>query len=52
MGLLETDTVRAPLLPLDRDGRASIAAILRDLGLVEPAGGRILAASRTREAVA
>jgi 4-hydroxy-tetrahydrodipicolinate synthase len=52
MGLLETDAVRAPLLPLDPGGRTSMAAVLRDLGLVEPAGGRILAASRTREAVA
>jgi 4-hydroxy-tetrahydrodipicolinate synthase len=52
MGLLETDTVRGPLLPLDASGRGAMAAILRDLGLVEATGGRILAASQTREAVA
>lgn len=40
-GLLETDTVRAPLLPLDDDARAALASTLRGLGLVETAGGRI-----------
>lgn len=40
MGLLGTDTVRAPLLPLDVDPRAALAATLRSLGLVEPVGGR------------
>jgi 4-hydroxy-tetrahydrodipicolinate synthase len=52
MGLLESDTVRAPLLPLDADGQAAIAVTLRDLGLVEAGGGRIVARPRTREAVA
>ncbi len=52
MGLLETDTVRAPLLPLETEGRASLAAILRGLGLTETGGGRIVAAARSREAVA
>src|SRR3954453_13029013 len=52
MGLLETDAVRAPLLPLDADGRAAIAAILRDLGLVEPACGRFAPRITPREAVA
>ena len=53
MGLLETDMVRAPLLPLDPDGRAAMAATLRDLGLVE-AGRRPDPRRRraTREAVA
>ncbi len=41
MGLLETDTVRAPLLPLDDDARLVLGSILRRLGLVEPSGGRI-----------
>jgi 4-hydroxy-tetrahydrodipicolinate synthase len=41
MGLLETDAVRAPLLPLDDDARSALAAILRTLGLVEASGGRI-----------
>ncbi len=41
MGLLETDAVRAPLLPLDDGARAALSATLRGLGLVEAAGGRI-----------
>ena len=45
MGLLTTDAVRAPLLPIDADGRAAMAVVLRDLGLVEAAGGRIVARS-------
>jgi 4-hydroxy-tetrahydrodipicolinate synthase len=52
MGLLESDAVRAPLLSLDADGRAAMAVTLRDLGLVEAGGGRIVARTRTREAVA
>jgi 4-hydroxy-tetrahydrodipicolinate synthase len=52
MGLLETDAVRAPLLPADADGRAAMAVTLRDLGLVEAGGGRIVAPSGAREAVA
>jgi hypothetical protein len=54
MGLLASDMVRAPLLPLDRDGLATMAATLRRLGLVEAAGGRIAAdeTDATREAVA
>jgi 4-hydroxy-tetrahydrodipicolinate synthase len=51
MGLLETDMVRAPLLPIDPDGRAAMAVTLRGLGLLEPTGGRI-APRATREAVA
>jgi 4-hydroxy-tetrahydrodipicolinate synthase len=51
MGLLESDMVRAPLLPLDTDGEAVMAATLRQLGLVEAAGGRIGAAMAS-EAVA
>ena len=46
MGLLETDTVRAPLLPLEPTARAALAATLRGLGLVEAAGGRIAARRR------
>src|SRR6478736_4633153 len=52
MGLLGSDMVRAPLLPLAPEGLAVMAATLRDLGLVEAAGGRIHARTRTREAVA
>jgi len=52
MGLLETDTVRAPLLPLDPDARAAMAATLRGLGLLEATGGRMTSRSVTREAVA
>ena len=58
MGLLATDNVRAPLLPVDAEGRAAMAVVLRDLGLVEVAGGRIVARSQaqtqaqTQEAVA
>jgi len=44
MGLLESDAVRAPLLSLDPDARAALAALLRSLGLVEHGGGRIGAA--------
>ena len=51
MGLLETDAVRRPLLPLEADARAAMAITLRTLGLVEAGGGR-LAAATPREAVA
>jgi 4-hydroxy-tetrahydrodipicolinate synthase len=50
MGLLESDAVRAPLLPLDGDARAAMAVTLRSLGLVERTGGRMGAIDR--EAVA
>ena len=53
MGLLDTDAVRAPLLPLDPDARAAMAVTLRSLGLTEAAGGRISTrVPATREAVA
>jgi 4-hydroxy-tetrahydrodipicolinate synthase len=52
MGLLETDMVRRPLLPLDPDGRAAMAVTLRGLGLLETGGGRIATRSTPREAVA
>ena len=48
MGLLETDAVRGPLLPLDDGPRERLASTLQTLGLLET-GGRIAA---TREAVA
>jgi 4-hydroxy-tetrahydrodipicolinate synthase len=41
MGLLESDAVRRPLLPLTDECRTALAAMLRELGLVEPAGGRM-----------
>ena len=57
MGLLDSDAVRAPLLPLEADARAAMAVTLRSLGLLESAGGRIATpttstAATTREAVA
>jgi 4-hydroxy-tetrahydrodipicolinate synthase len=51
MGLIETDMVRAPLLPIDPDGRAAMAVTLRGLGLLESTGGRIVPRA-PREAVA
>ncbi len=45
MGLLDSDAVRAPLLPLEAEGRAAMAATLRSLGLIEPTAGRIAAPS-------
>ena len=41
MGLLDDDAVRAPLLTLEPDARAALGALLRALGVVESAGGRI-----------
>jgi 4-hydroxy-tetrahydrodipicolinate synthase len=41
MGLLGTDAVRLPLLPLAAEGRAALIATLRTLGLVDAAGGRM-----------
>ncbi|MGP1673666.1 MAG: 4-hydroxy-tetrahydrodipicolinate synthase [Candidatus Limnocylindrales bacterium] len=41
MGLLDVDTVRAPLLPLVADARDELADTLRALGILEQAGGRI-----------
>jgi 4-hydroxy-tetrahydrodipicolinate synthase len=54
MGLLESDMVRAPLLPLEEAGVATTAATLRGLGLVEATGGRIAGGEHAaaREAVA
>ncbi|MEX1170862.1 MAG: 4-hydroxy-tetrahydrodipicolinate synthase [Chloroflexota bacterium] len=52
MGLLGSDAVRGPLLPLDPDGRAAMAATLRGLGLLETGGGRIETRAASREAVA
>jgi hypothetical protein len=52
MGLLDSDMVRAPLLPIDPDGRAAMAVVLRGLGLLETGGGRIATRPASREAVA
>lgn len=41
MGLLDSDAVRGPLLPLDAAARTALAATLRRLGLVEAHGGRV-----------
>src|SRR5258705_8399963 len=41
MGLLETDAVRLPLLTLADESRATLAATLRALGLIEAPGGRM-----------
>jgi 4-hydroxy-tetrahydrodipicolinate synthase len=46
MGLLESDAVRAPLLPLDPDAHAEMAVMLRSLGVVETGGGRMRSARR------
>ena len=46
MGLLDDDAVRAPLLTLDPEARAALGALLRSLGVVESAGGRIGTADR------
>ena len=43
MGLLESDTVRQPLLGLEPLAMAQLAATLRGLGLVASGGGRISA---------
>ena len=52
MGLLDSDAVRGPLLPIDADGRATLAVTLRGLGLLETGGGRIGTPAVTGEAVA
>jgi hypothetical protein len=41
MGLLDDDTVRAPLLTLEAEPRATLTALLRELGIVEAVGGRM-----------
>jgi 4-hydroxy-tetrahydrodipicolinate synthase len=41
MGLLRTDAVRRPLLPMDDAPRATLAALLRELGLADGRGGRM-----------
>jgi 4-hydroxy-tetrahydrodipicolinate synthase len=51
MGLLATDVVRGPLLPLEPAARSSLESTLRSLGLVEAVGGRA-PASVVRGAVA
>jgi 4-hydroxy-tetrahydrodipicolinate synthase len=43
MGLLDSDEVRQPLLPLTPASRADMLGVLRGLGLAEAAGGRIQA---------
>ena len=54
MGLIETQMVRAPLLPMDELGVAAMDSLLRDLGLVEASGGRMATdePDTRREAVA
>src|SRR6266508_204650 len=46
MGLIASDAVRAPLLPLDGPDRERLAATLRTLGLVEQPSGRIAGHAR------
>jgi 4-hydroxy-tetrahydrodipicolinate synthase len=41
MGLIDDDATRLPLLPLDDAARSALATTLRQLGLVDVAGGRI-----------
>jgi len=50
MGLLDSDAVRRPLLPMDEPDAAAMTATLRGLGLIEVVGGRL--AAERREAVA
>jgi 4-hydroxy-tetrahydrodipicolinate synthase len=50
MGLIGSDAVRGPLLPMDAEARAALAVTLRTMGVVEARGGRI--ADTPREAVA
>jgi dihydrodipicolinate synthase/N-acetylneuraminate lyase len=38
LGMLETDTLRQPLLPLEDKARAGLAATLREVGLLDDAG--------------
>jgi 4-hydroxy-tetrahydrodipicolinate synthase len=52
MGLLTTDAVRQPLLPLDEGPRAALATLLRSLGLVDGCGGRESAIGVSPDAVA
>jgi 4-hydroxy-tetrahydrodipicolinate synthase len=59
MGLIGSDCVRAPLLPLESPDRERLAATLRTLGLVEQPSGRIagharvaVASAQSRESVA
>jgi 4-hydroxy-tetrahydrodipicolinate synthase len=52
MGLLEGDAVRAPLLSLEAEPRAALIGLLRRLGVVESAGGRIETGAADRAAVA
>jgi 4-hydroxy-tetrahydrodipicolinate synthase len=52
MGLLRTDAVRQPLLPLDEGPRAALATLLRSLGLVDGRGGREFDVGSAPEAVA
>jgi 4-hydroxy-tetrahydrodipicolinate synthase len=40
MGLI-SDVVRAPLLSLDDGARETLAAVLRQTGLLDPSGGRM-----------
>lgn len=47
MGLLDDDAVRAPLLTLEPEPRAALAALLRALGVVESTGGRMETVDRT-----
>jgi len=50
MGLLDSDVVRAPLLPLDHEPRLALVALLRRLGVVESTDNRI--ETHDRETVA
>ena len=48
MGLLTSDALRAPLLPLEDDVRGRLVGLLRELGLVE-GGGRFMPARAAME---
>jgi 4-hydroxy-tetrahydrodipicolinate synthase len=51
MGLLDSDTVRAPLLAMEDGPLASLADVLRRLGLVDGGGGRIATSTGSVETV-
>jgi 4-hydroxy-tetrahydrodipicolinate synthase len=51
MGLLASDAVRRPLLPLDDSPRAALAEVLRSLGLVEEGGGQEHAPARSADSL-
>ena len=52
MGILRSDAVRGPLLPLEASARTRLAAILREAGLLETPAGRTRTATGSSSGVA